>query len=140
MCKILIEIGFARFDGGTNRENRDTQLDLFNSNTQSDQEKDEYPVLLLSTRAGGVGINLQVADTIILFDSDWNPQMDLQAISRAHRIGQKQVVLILRLVSMGADESTPSIEERLLDVANQKLMNEKTILADRNQKMFPVFT
>ena len=70
MCKILIEIGFARFDGGTNRENRDTQLDLFNSNTQSDQEKDEYPVLLLSTRAGGVGINLQVADTIILFDSD----------------------------------------------------------------------
>ena len=130
MCKILIEIGFARFDGGTNRENRDTQLDLFNSNTQSDQEKDEYPVLLLSTRAGGVGINLQVADTIILFDSDWNPQMDLQAISRAHRIGQKQVVLILRLVSMGADESTPSIEERLLDVANQKLMNEKTILAD----------
>lgn len=48
---------------------------------------DEYPVLLLSTRAGGVGINLQVADTIILFDSDWNPQMDLQAISRAHRIG-----------------------------------------------------
>ena len=50
----------------------------------------EYDVFLLSTRAGGLGLNLQTADTVILFDSDWNPQMDLQAQDRAHRIGQKK--------------------------------------------------
>ena len=48
----------------------------------------EYDVFLLSTRAGGLGLNLQTADTVIIFDSDWNPQMDLQAQDRAHRIGQ----------------------------------------------------
>lgn len=53
---------------------------------------------LLSTRAGGLGINLATADTVIIFDSDWNPQNDLQAMSRAHRIGQSQTVNIYRCV------------------------------------------
>lgn len=54
------------------------------------EENSEFDVFLLSTRAGGLGLNLQAADTVIIFDSDWNPQMDLQAQDRAHRIGQKR--------------------------------------------------
>ena len=65
-------------------------------------------LFLLSTRAGGLGINLQTADTVILFDSDWNPQVDLQAQDRAHRIGQKKQVHIYRLLT--AD----TIEEKIL--------------------------
>lgn len=55
---------------------------------------------MLSTRAGGLGLNLQTADTVIIFDSDWNPQMDLQAQDRAHRIGQKKEVKVLRFLSI----------------------------------------
>jgi len=59
----------------------------------------EYPIFILSTRAGGLGLNLQTADTVILVDSDWNPQMDLQAQDRAHRIGSKNEVRVYRLVT-----------------------------------------
>lgn len=63
---------------------RKAALDHFNADSSSDF------CFLLSTRAGGLGINLATADTVIIFDSDWNPQNDLQAMSRAHRIGQKK--------------------------------------------------
>lgn len=53
-------------------------------------------IFMLSTRAGGLGINLATADVVIIFDSDWNPQMDLQAMDRAHRIGQKKQVRVFR--------------------------------------------
>jgi SWI/SNF-related matrix-associated actin-dependent regulator of chromatin subfamily A member 5 len=56
-------------------------------------------VFLLSTRAGGLGINLTSADTVVIYDSDWNPQMDLQAMDRAHRIGQKNLVNVYRLIT-----------------------------------------
>ncbi len=56
-------------------------------------------VFLLSTRAGGLGINLTAADTVVIYDSDWNPQMDLQAMDRAHRIGQKNMVNVYRLIT-----------------------------------------
>lgn len=56
-------------------------------------------LFLLSTRAGGLGINLTAADTVIIYDSDWNPQMDLQAMDRAHRIGQKNLVNVYRLIT-----------------------------------------
>ena len=65
-------------------------------------------VFLLSTRAGGLGINLTSADTVIIYDSDWNPQMDMQAMDRAHRIGQKNPVMVYRLIT----ENT--IEEKII--------------------------
>merc|ERR1719316_1851904 len=79
-------------------------------------------VLLLSIKAGNVGLNLQAADTVIFFDSDWNPQMDLQAMDRAHRIGQSRKVKIFRFVSV------PSVEELILKRAQHKLdMDQKII-------------
>jgi hypothetical protein len=88
------------------------------------------PIYLLSTRAGGVGINLQAADTVIFFDSDWNPQSDLQALSRAHRLGQTEKVLVLRLISGGEEEGVPSAEQRILKAASHKLAAEKIVLAE----------
>lgn len=86
-------IKHLRLDGSTKAEDRGERMQMFN-------EKDsEYDVFLLSTRAGGLGLNLQTADTVILFDSDWNPQMDLQAQDRAHRIGQKKEVIVLRFIT-----------------------------------------
>lgn len=70
----------------TKADDRGELLALFND------QNSEYFVFLLSTRAGGLGLNLQSADTVIIFDSDWNPHQDLQAQDRAHRIGQKNEV------------------------------------------------
>lgn len=72
-------------------------------------------MFLLSTRAGGLGINLATADIVILYDSDWNPQVDLQAQDRAHRIGQKKPVQVFRLITEG------SVEEKILERAMVKL-------------------
>lgn len=84
----------------------------------------DYFVFLLSTRAGGLGLNLQAADTVIIFDSDWNPHQDLQAQDRAHRIGQRNEVRVLRLMTVN------SVEERILAAAKYKLnMDEKVIQA-----------
>lgn len=78
------------------------------------QSNEELFVFLLSTRAGGVGLNLTAADTVIFFDSDWNPTQDLQAMDRAHRLGQERPVTVYRLISPG------TIEERMLIRAQQK--------------------
>ena len=85
-------------------------------------------VFLLSTRAGGVGINLQSADTAIFYDSDWNPQVDIQAMARCHRIGQTRRVLVLRLVMEGIDAHTPSFEQYLLHVTRKKIDTERQVL------------
>lgn len=77
---------------------------------------------LLSTRAGGLGINLATADTVIIFDSDWNPQNDLQAMSRAHRIGQKDTVNIYRFVTSG------SVEEDILERAKAKMVLDHLVI------------
>ncbi|EIM23270.1 hypothetical protein E3Q22_00227 [Wallemia mellicola] len=98
-----------RLDGSTKTEERSSLLNKFN-----DLDSD-YFVFLLSTRAGGLGLNLQSADTVIIFDSDWNPHADLQAQDRAHRIGQKKEVRILRLIT------ERSVEEQILARAQYKL-------------------
>jgi len=83
------------------------------------------PIFLLSTRAGGLGINLTAADTVILYDSDWNPQMDLQSMARAHRIGQSKRVAVFRLVC--AD----TVESRILLAATRKLRLERLVVQSK---------
>merc|ERR1712223_1026574 len=109
---------FLRLDGMTKADERAEQLKVFND------PNSEYFIFLLSTRAGGLGLNLQTADTVVIFDSDWNPHQDLQAQDRAHRIGQKNEVRVLRLMTVN------SVEERILAAAKYKLnMDEKVIQA-----------
>merc|ERR1719188_2351704 len=109
---------FLRLDGMTKADERADMLKEFNG------KGSEYFLFLLSTRAGGLGLNLQTADTVIIFDSDWNPHQDLQAQDRAHRIGQKNEVRVLRLMTIN------SVEERILAAARYKLnMDEKVIQA-----------
>lgn len=122
------QIACFRIDGLTSQAQRQASIYEFSQPTS------QVDVFLLTTPAGGVGINLQVADVVILFDQDWNPQQDLQAIGRAHRIGQKKAVLVLRLVSVGLDETTYSIEERMLQRAMRKLQAGKQILATTTAK------
>ncbi|OIR58847.1 MAG: ATP-dependent DNA helicase Snf21 [Amphiamblys sp. WSBS2006] len=111
---------YLRLDGSTKQEHRQELLEKFNS------PDNQWPIFLLSTRAGGLGLNLQTADTVFIFDSDWNPHQDLQAQDRAHRIGQQNEVRIYRLVTKN------TIEEYILQVANYKLdIDGKVIQAGR---------
>lgn len=84
---------YCRIDGSTDMYSRDSQIEDFMA-----EGSDRY-IFLLSTRAGGLGINLTAADTVVIYDSDFNPQMDLQAMDRAHRIGQKNMVNVYRLIT-----------------------------------------
>lgn len=109
---------YLRLDGTTKSEDRGQLLSLFNA------KDSPYFIFLLSTRAGGLGLNLQAADTVVIFDSDWNPHQDLQAQDRAHRIGQKNEVRVLRLMTVN------SVEEKILAAARYKLnVDEKVIQA-----------
>ena len=86
---IMKGYSFERVDGSITGRQRQNAIDRYtNSGADGERKTDEVFCMLLSTRAGGVGINLTVADTVIIFDSDWNPQNDIQAQARAHRIGQ----------------------------------------------------
>ncbi|MCJ1250481.1 hypothetical protein MMC30_007709 [Trapelia coarctata] len=105
----------CRIDGGVPQEERRQQIQDFNT-------KKDVRLFLLSTRAGGQGINLTSADTVILFDSDWNPQQDLQAQDRAHRIGQTRPVIVYRLASKN------TIEQTLLEKADAKRRLEKLVI------------
>ena len=114
------DISFLRLDGTTKSDDRSDLLREFNATDSP------YFMFLLSTRAGGLGLNLQTADTVIIYDSDWNPHQDLQAQDRAHRIGQKNEVRILRLISSN------SVEEKILERAKYKLdMDGKVIQAGK---------
>ncbi len=105
----------CRIDGSVGQEERYEQITSFNKDKT-------FNLFLLSTRAGGQGINLTAADTVILFDSDWNPQQDLQAMDRAHRIGQTKPVIVYRLATRG------TVEETLLFKADAKRKLEKLII------------
>lgn len=107
---------YARIDGNTKGEDRDSAIADYNA-----PDSDKF-VFLLSTRAGGLGINLATANIVILYDSDWNPQMDLQAQDRAHRIGQKKQVMVFRFVTEG------TVEEKIVERAEKKLYLDAVVV------------
>ncbi|KAK6617714.1 hypothetical protein RUM43_013942 [Polyplax serrata] len=107
---------YCRLDGNTSHEDRQRQINEYNA------PNSEKFIFMLSTRAGGLGINLATADVVILYDSDWNPQMDLQAMDRAHRIGQLKEVRVFRLIT----ENT--VEEKIVERAEVKLRLDKLVI------------
>jgi len=111
----LTGIEVSRLDGSVNQQDREIEISSFNNN-------DEVKVFLLSTRAGGLGLNLTKADSVIIFDSDWNPQVDLQAMDRVHRIGQTKPVIIYRFVVAN------TIEQVILAKADSKRKLEKLVI------------
>jgi len=119
---------YRRIDGSSQTLDRESAIDDFNASGSP------VFVFLLSTRAGGLGINLATADTVILYDSDWNPQVDLQAQDRAHRIGQTKPVTVFRFVTDG------SIEEKIIERAEAKLHLDAVViqqgrLAEKNKTL-----
>ncbi|XP_065657289.1 transcription activator BRG1 isoform X3 [Hydra vulgaris] len=122
-CMTILEdyltfakISYLRLDGTTKADDRSELLKVFNA------KDSPFQVFLLSTRAGGLGLNLQTADTVIIFDSDWNPHQDLQAQDRAHRIGQTNEVRVLRLMTVN------SVEEHILAAAKYKLNVDSKVI------------
>jgi len=110
----------CRIDGSTAPMERREQMNRF----QQAGDSPGAPVLfLLSTRAGGLGINLTAADTVIFYDQDWNPQMDIQAQDRAHRIGQTKPVLVFRLVT------AHTVETKIMHRATEKRKLEALVIA-----------
>ncbi|NXT12253.1 SMCA1 protein, partial [Prunella fulvescens] len=107
---------YCRLDGQTPHEEREEAIDTFNAPNSSKF------IFMLSTRAGGLGINLATADVVILYDSDWNPQVDLQAMDRAHRIGQKKPVRVFRLITDN------TVEERIVERAEIKLRLDSIVI------------
>jgi len=107
---------YCRIDGNTSLEDRELFIQEFT------MKGSKHFIFLLSTRAGGLGLNLMSADTVILYDSDWNPQVDLQAMDRVHRIGQTKPVLIYRLIC----ENT--IEERIVERQAMRLKLDSLVI------------
>ncbi|KAH8105154.1 SNF2-family ATP dependent chromatin remodeling factor snf21 [Cristinia sonorae] len=110
----------CRIDGSTSMADRRDAVDLFQN---GGDDPDAPRLFILSTRAGGLGLNLVAADTVIFYDQDWNPQMDLQAQDRAHRIGQTKPVLIFRLVT------AHTIETKIMQRATEKRKLEALVIA-----------
>lgn len=108
-------IRYCRLDGSTELEEREQLMDDFNNT-------DKYQLFMLSTKAGGLGVNLVGADRVIIYDIDWNPQNDIQAMDRAYRIGQKKPVHVFKLIT----EFT--IEERISDLQKYKLIWDELVI------------
>jgi len=116
---------YERLDGSTSASARNAAVDRFK------RESFKRFVMLLSTRAGGLGLNLTAADTVIIFDSDWNPQNDLQAMARAHRIGQTRSVRVYRLLT------AKTYEMHMFHSASLKLGQANAVLAHQRQNTNP---
>mmetsp|Transcript_9541 Transcript_9541/g.23280 ORF Transcript_9541/g.23280 Transcript_9541/m.23280 type:complete len:1000 (-) Transcript_9541:139-3138(-) len=117
---------YCRIDGGISGEIREEMIEDFMA-----PGSDKF-LFLLSTRAGGLGLNLQKANWVVLFDSDWNPQVDIQAMDRAHRIGQTKAVMVYRFITEA------SVEEKVLERAFKKLFLDAMVvqqgrLAEKNK-------
>ncbi|PGH23872.1 hypothetical protein AJ80_02121 [Polytolypa hystricis UAMH7299] len=112
-----LQMQFFRLDGSTSVEDRQSTLDAFHDNT-------DIPVFLLSTKAGGAGINLACANKVIIFDSSFNPQEDVQAENRAHRVGQTREVEVVRLVTKD------TIEEQIYALGQTKLALDQRVAGE----------
>jgi len=106
-------------DGSVDASKRQDIVNKFNSDPS-------YDCLLLTTSVGGLGLNLTGADTVIFVEHDWNPQKDLQAMDRAHRIGQKKVVNVYRLITRG------TLEEKILSLQRFKIDVASTVVNQQN--------
>ncbi|KAE8862308.1 hypothetical protein PTNB29_04870 [Pyrenophora teres f. teres] len=117
-----MQLSYQRLDGSMGSLEKQKRIDQFNA--------PDSPLFafLLSTRAGGVGINLATADTVIILDPDWNPHQDLQAIARAHRIGQKKKVLCLQLATRA------SVEEKIMQMGKKKMALDKVVVQDLDRE------
>ncbi|KAK2806798.1 hypothetical protein FQN50_005660 [Emmonsiellopsis sp. PD_5] len=105
-----------RLDGSMSSLHKQKRIDEFNA------PNSPYFAFLLSTRSGGVGINLATADTVIIMDPDFNPHQDIQALSRAHRIGQQKKVLVFQLVTRG------SAEEKIMQMGKKKMALDQVLI------------
>jgi len=112
-----LDLGFLRIDGSTPVDARQDLIDQYH-------EEEDIFAFLLSTKAGGFGINLACANKVIIFDSSFNPHDDAQASDRAHRVGQKRPVEVIRLITKD------TIEEQILQLANMKLQLDESVSAD----------
>ncbi|XP_011301308.1 lymphocyte-specific helicase-like [Fopius arisanus] len=113
---------YLRLDGEVDIETRKHSISLFNNDPQ-------YFLFIITTRAGGVGLNLASADTVIIFDSDWNPQVDVQAMARCHRIGQNRPVVVYRLCTKG------TFDEAIISRAEAKRKLEKLVISKEIEEM-----
>lgn len=116
---LLPSVSHLRLDGSVEANKRQDIVNKFNSDPS-------YDVLLLTTSVGGLGLNLTGADTVIFVEHDWNPQKDLQAMDRAHRIGQKKVVNVYRLITRG------TLEEKILNLQRFKIDVASTVVNQQN--------
>jgi TATA-binding protein-associated factor len=117
--QMLPSVSYLRLDGSVEASKRQDIVNKFNSDPS-------YDVLLLTTSVGGLGLNLTGADTVIFVEHDWNPQKDLQAMDRAHRIGQKKVVNVYRLITRG------TLEEKILSLQRFKIDVASTVVNQQN--------
>lgn len=113
---VGLELKYCRLDGKLTARQKQQQIDEFN------EPGSPYFAFLLSTRSGGVGINLATADTVIIMDPDFNPKQDMQALSRAHRIGQKNTVLVFHMTTKG------SVEEKIMQKGKKKLALDHVLI------------
>jgi TATA-binding protein-associated factor len=113
-------VSYLRLDGSVTASERQAIVHKFNSDISID-------CLLLTTSVGGLGLNLSTADTVIFCEHDWNPMRDLQAMDRAHRIGQKKVVTVYRIITRG------TIEEKIMGLQKFKLAIANTVVDKENQ-------
>lgn len=124
--KLFAKLRYLRLDGTVPIEKRFALTKLFN-------EDSEYKILLLTTGVGGVGLNLCSANVVIMFDHDYNPMNDLQAIDRAHRIGQKNVLNVYRLIMkdtleekiMGMQKFKINVANAVINIDNASIKNIK---------------
>ncbi|EGI64590.1 TATA-binding protein-associated factor 172, partial [Acromyrmex echinatior] len=118
----LPTVTYLRLDGSVPAAHRHSVVTRFNADPSID-------VLLLTTQVGGLGLNLTGADTVIFVEHDWNPMKDLQAMDRAHRIGQKKVVNVYRLITRS------TVEEKIMGLQKFKLLTANTIISTENASL-----